>query len=242
MGFNWHTNACVEFCQPICLFKTSFNVNSNDYVSQFISMKRLLIFLLKYKPGDLPLNPEALIPMDDDDEYYEEELDLDVNEFTGEHRALVEKLNKEVGSYYNNCFECLDEAFKLFLKQLNKEVTQEFDSQMLQLPEDLVPVIKSYHQHEMMNFELKAREAGCDGEDDTSLRLVYKTYYPEESGIDCGRFASNIPWGISLTEIDTMDIKKKETICNLMQFILQKIGLKPITKPGWYLYTEASGG
>ena len=242
MGFNWHTNALVEFCQPICLFKTSFNVKNNEYVSQFISMKRLLIFLLKYKPGDLPLNPEALIPMDDDDEYYEEELDLDVNEFTGEHRDLVEKLNEEVGGYYNNCFECLDKAFELFLKQLNEEVTQEFDNQVRQLPQDVVNVVNSYHSHELMNFELKALEAGCDGDYDTSLRLVYKTHYPDGSGIDDGRFDSNIPWGISLTKIETMDQKKQETICNLMQFILKKVGLEPYDEAGWYLYTEGSGG
>ena len=236
MGFDWHTNVLVEFCQSIC---TDYDV---------LSTKRLLVALLKYKPGDLPVNPEDLQPDEDDDEYYDEELDLDPNEFTGEHRVLVEKLNKEVGRYYNNCFECLDEAFELFLKQLNKEVTQEFDSQMLQLPEDLVNVVNSYHQHELMNFELKARESfGCYNETDDdakpqSLRLVYKTYYPPGSGIDCGRFCSNISWGITLTEIDTMDVSKREVICNLMQFILQKIGLKVMNKPGSYLYTEANGG
>jgi len=246
MGFNWNAKALVEFCQPI-------NIDVDA-----VSMKKLLIFLLEYKPGVLPNDPEALKPhtnasdveiIDGKTYYddYEEYLDLDVNEFTGEHRELVEKLNQEVGKFYE-VFNCLGEAFKLFRKQLNKEVTQEFDRQMFRLPEDLVPVIKSYHQHEIMNFELKASEGGCDGIYNTSLRLVYKTYYPEGSGIDCG--PSNIPMGVSLTEIDIMDTKKKETICKLMQFIMQKIGLKPCgppdcateQKPGWYLYTEASEG
>jgi hypothetical protein len=91
-------------------------------------------------------------------------------------------------------------------------------------------------------FELKATDAHCDGEGDRSLRLVYKTHYPDGAGADYGRFASNIPWGISLTKIDTMDKKKKETICNLIQFILKKAGLLPTNEPGWYLYTEARGG
>ena len=238
MGFDLHTSAIVEFCQPICI--------------EAVSMKKLLIFLLKYKAGDLPVDPEALKHVyDDDDEYddwYEEYLDLDVTEFTGEHRALVEKLNKEVGGYYNNCFECLDAAFKLFLKRLDEEVTQEFDNQVHQLPQDVVSVVNSYHQHEMMNFELKAEGSfGCYNETDDdaereSLRLVYKTYFPQGSGIDYGRFYSNIPFGISLTKIDTMDTKKKEIIGNLMQFILQKTGLKATSKPGWFLCTEGSGG